>query len=403
MKKCILKSILAILLFLTAMIVAPTEKALAEATASAITIGTIDYDDLTMIIYTNNNSIVYLSTDKKTWDEVEGEKVLDNTAYQMDISWVSNSADKTLYFKGDVDTTVIPVTLPAKDNSIKVTYSNSDCDFTFTNCDTAESFQWRKTTDYHWYKVSMNTNSAEYQDFMNTVEGMLVKGAKIVIRIPQTPGEDAVNTGERPSKEVTIALTKRANAPSVTVNASKLTLNTTTKMEYYNEEAKAWIDCDKSMSVEDIAPSTLFKNGAKSVTLQIRTAATSSKTYSKTAYITINGQANAPSISGKSSEVSYYYENNKLCLVFNKASKTDIYSYCIVKPDADDFDVTKANWKLVKDTKVKKLSQSVAPEGSVIYIRKQGINENVDKGISLVLSSKEAQLFIDYPSTESSR
>ncbi len=402
MNKCLYKSIIALLLFLTAMITAPTKKASAETKATAITIGTIDYDNLTMIIYTNNNSIVYLSTDKKTWFEVEGDRVLDNTAYQMDISWISSTADKTLYFKGDLDTTVIPVTLPAKDNTIKVTYNKADGDFTFTNCDNAESFQWRKATDYHWYDVSMNPSSQDYKDFMNTVDNMLVKGAKIIIRIPQTRGEDAVNTGERPSKEVTVVLTKRANAPSVSVNASKLTLNTTTKMEYYNEQADIWVECDKSMSVEDIAPSTLFQNGAKTVTLQIRTAATASKTYSKSTFLTITGQADAPIISGQSSEIAYYYENNKLCLVFKNASKTNIYSYCIVKPDAD-FDVAKVTWKQVKDTNVKKLSQSIAPDGSVIYIRKQGTDQNDSKGISLVLSSKEAELTVKYPSTESSK
>lgn len=403
MNKHLWKSVLALLLFLTAMVVAPSAKVSAETSATEITIGTIDYDDLTMIIYTNNNSVVFISTDKKNWVEVEGEKVLDNTAYQMDISWVSSSSDKTLYFKGDVDTTVIPVTLPESDKTIKVTFNKADSDFTFTNCDTAEEFEWRKATDYHWYKVPMDSESDEYKEFMDMVDSMLVKGAKIKIRIPQTPGEDVVNTGERPSKEVSVTLTKRANAPSVTVNASKLTLNTTTKMEYYDEAADVWIDCEKSMSVEDIAPTTLFKNGAKTVTLQIRTAATAQKANSKTAYITINGQDNAPTISGTSSDVSYYYENNKLCLVFNKASKSNVYSYCIVKPDGDDFDVAKASWKQVKDTKVKKLSQFTAPEGSIIYVRKQGTNQNLNKGINLVLSSKEAEISVVYPSTDSSK
>ena len=40
--------------------------------ASAISVGKIDYENLTMQIYNNNNSIVYCSTNQSTWQEVEG-------------------------------------------------------------------------------------------------------------------------------------------------------------------------------------------------------------------------------------------------------------------------------------------------------------------------------------------
>lgn len=367
----------------------------AEESTKAISIGKIDYDVLTMDVYPNGNSITYYSTDKKTWYEVEGVKTADNAAYVMDISWVSSKVDTTLYFKGDVVTTVISVTLPKTDTSFKVIYDKADILFDFENCDDATSFQWKKDTDYNWNTVSLENSSASYQNFMNKIETFLVKGIKLTFRIAQVPGTSDSEPGERPSKEVTVSLTKRANAPNIIVNSSKLTLNTTENYEYYNEKKKTWIECDKSMTLEDIAPETLYKNGGKTTTLMIRIAATSTKTYSKTAYVTIPGQTAPPSIGSSKEDVSYYYMNGKLCLQFNNASKTDVYSYAIVKPGSE-LDIATAKFTTVTNTMQRTLSQSTAPEGSIIYVRKHGTNANTSKNVSLVLSSEVAKITVSY-------
>lgn len=400
MKKILSSILLSLLLCIIAVITAPTMyevKAATTVTASEVTIGTIDYDNLTMIVKTNGNDIVYMSLDKTSWNEIEGTKVSDNLV--MDISWISSSDNKTIYLKGNKVTTVVSVTLPAKDTSIKVTYNKADHDFTFTNCDAADNFQWRKSSDYTWYTVSLNTDSTSYKSFLTTIDSLLVKGAKIIIRIPQTLGKSAAEPGTRPSKEVTITLVKRNNAPTVSVNASKLTLNTTTKLEYFSSAKADWVSCDKSMTIESIAPAALYKNGANDVTLMLRVAATSSKSYSKTQYLTVTGQSKAPTIGGKTSDVSYYYENNRLCMTFNKASKTDVYSYTIVKPGTT-FDAATASWKLVKNTTVRKFTNTSVPDGSLIYVRKQGTNANVNKNIVLVLSSETANYKVTFPTAK---
>ena len=102
------------------------------------------------------------------------------------------------------------------------------------------------------------------------------------------------------------------NAPNVAVNSSKLTLNTTTSMEYYDETKKTWVDDDKTMTLEVIATNTLAVNGSKSATLQIRSAATASKSYSKTAYIMIKGQAASPSIGDKKAVFPVLLLNGKI-------------------------------------------------------------------------------------------
>lgn len=384
-----------ILLVFGLLLLIPIAK-ISAAEAKPVSIGTIDYDTLTMYVYTNNNTVVHYSTDKTTWYEVEGNKTTENDAFLMDISWVNSSDDTTLYFKGENDKTIQSVTLPAKDTSLKVVYDKVDNIFEFENCDAATHFEWKKATDYVWNKVSLDPNSDSYQSFLKTIDGLLVKGAKVSFRIPQIVGTNANNVGARPSKEVNLTLAKRANAPSVKVNANKLMLNTTLSMEYFNEKINAWVECDKSMTLEDIAPTTLYRNGSKPVTLKIRTAATANKTYSKTAYLKINGQAGAPTLGDNSKDVSYYYQNGKLMLQFNNASKTEVYSYAIVKPGST-FNETTTAFTIMNTTKAKAISSTTAPEGSTIYIRKQGVNENSTKGIELKLASEVNSFKVSYP------
>lgn len=385
-----------LVLFIIAAVMMPSTLAKAADDAKTVSVGIIDYDSLTMEILSNKNTTLYYSTDKTNWYEVSGHANAASTGYYMDISWVSQNSEVTIYLKGDTDTTVNSVTLAARDTGLKVTFDKIEEDFSFENCDDASYFQWKKATDYTWHTVLLDTSSASYRSFLSTVQGFLVKGAKLTIRIPQTIGRSESVVGNRPSKEVIVTLTKRANAPSVSVNASKMMLNTSEKMEYYNASTNQWIECDSKMTVEDIAPAALFKNGAKTVSIKIRTAATSSKSYSKTATIKIPGQGAAPTIGGTTSDVSYYYQNKKIVLVFNNASATNVYSYAIVKP-GDEFDVTKASFTQIKNSKPKMLSQSTVPDGSTIYIRRQGINANASKYIELKLSSETSTINVSYP------
>lgn len=395
MKNRLFQFVIGFFISLSILLMIPSTTVRAEETAQAVTVGTIDYDNLTLTVKKNGNTVIYYSTDKKTWYEVDGWLTSDEAGYEMDISWVSSTKDTIIYFKGDEVTTVISVTLPKTDTTFKATFDKANLEFDFSNCDDATSFEWKKSTDYEWNTVSMDTTTASYKNFMEQIEGFLVKGIKMNIRIPQVLGTGEVEPGTRPSKVVTLSLIKRANAPTISVNSLKLTLNTTTKYEYYEPVSATWVECDKAMTLEDIAPLVLYKNGAHDVTLLIRTAATSSKTYSKTAFIQINGQAAAPSIGGASTDVSYYYANNKLYLTFNQASKANIYSYTIVKP-GDTLNVATAKFTTVNNNKVKQINQSQAPEGSLIYVRKQGVNANKSKDISLVLSSEMASFTVKY-------
>jgi len=211
----------------------PTASVSAEE-ATAISVGKIDYENLTMQIYNNNNSIVYYSTNQTTWLEVEGPYNSTTKSYTIDISWITSTSDFTLYFKGDIIKTIKSVTLPIKNSSIKVKFDKVEGEFIFSDVDEVDSFQWRKATDYNWTTVDLDETSTSYQSFLDTMELLRSKGIKILFRTPQIMGTSINNVGMRPSKEATVTITARTTSPSIKVNSTKLTINTSATMEYYN-------------------------------------------------------------------------------------------------------------------------------------------------------------------------
>lgn len=370
------------LLLLMVSVFLPSNMAQAEA-VKAISIGTTDYDNLTIQVYAGGNSVVYYSTDQTTWFEVEGRYTSENDSYVMDISWISDTKEVTLYLKGDIQKKLVDVTLPMKNNSLKVKYDKVEGEFIISEAEDAEVFQWRKNSDYSWYSVDMKEDSASYKEFMEQMEYLRVKGSKIVFRIPQELGRSQDDMGSRPSKEVTVTLSKRGNAPNISVDPSKLYIKTTTAMEYYDSVRKLWIDCTKNMKLEDLMPKVLYKNGSKNASIEIRKAATTNAPYSKTKTIYVEGQLAAPALE----DISYYRQNSKLIIQFPKASKEVSYEYVIVKP-GDSFEATTAKWATASTTKLITVSASKAPLNSTVYFRLKGTNENQSKKVSLILASE---------------
>jgi hypothetical protein len=392
MKKLRLISIFVLFSLLLCMM--PVNKGYA-AGATAVSFGEVNYETLTLQVYNNNNNVVYYSTDNSNWSEIEGGYHSTAKAYTFDISWVASTTDVTLYFKGDVVKTVKTITLPMQNSSINVEYDKVEGEFTFSEVEESDYFEWRKATDYYWNKVSFSESSSSYQTFLTTMESLRTKGAKLIIRTPQVIGLGAGDVGMRPSAEITITIPARAAAPTVKVNSSKLTLTTTVAMEYYDLTSDLWMECDGDMPIEDIAPKALYDNGGKSVTLFLRKSATASAPFSKTQKLIIPGQAGAPTIGGSSSDVTYYYLNSKLVMQFNNASATKVYEYTIVKEDKE-FNITSASWKSVTTTSLMTLSKSLVPIDSTIYVRKKGTDENTTKNVNLSLSSAINSFVVTY-------
>lgn len=371
----------------------PTALAKAD-TAAAVSFGTINYELLTLQVYNNSNSVVFYSTDSTNWTELEGAYNSTTKSFSMDISWVSAASDTTLYFKGDVVKTVRSLVLPAQNTSFGVDYDRAEGTFTFSNSEEADNFEWRKNTDYCWKTVNLDENSSSYTAFMKTIEQLKVKGATIIVRLPQVKGTGADNVGERASKDVSVIITARAAAPALKVNSSKLTINTTPVMEYYDSVSDLWIECTTAMGLDEIAPQVLYNNGATSTSVRIRKSATSSAPSSKTAILTIPAQKPAPSIGDSSADITYYSMNSKLMLQFNKASSTNLYEYVIIREESD-FNPSTASWKSVNSPSMITISAISAPEGSTVYVRKKGTDAN-SSGAGLVLASAAGSFLVKY-------
>lgn len=403
MRKKLILWISAFMMLMLGLVMTGTSGISAAETATTVSIGTIDYEKLIMKVYKNGNGVVFYSTDNKsTWNEVEGPVYTDagsKTYIEADISWVSASSEVTVYFKGNKNTNVISVTFPKMSTSFKVKYDKASGEFTFSGNDSATEFLWRKSTDYNWYRVSFTESDTTYKNFIETVDSLRFKGCKIVFRLGQQLGTDENDPGERPSREITIAIPKMASAPNVKVNVKKLIVNTKDTMEYYDETSKTWVSCEKNMKVSELAPSVMLDKGGKNTVIKIRVAATSKKGYSQTALLSIDGQTAAPVLG---TDIRYEIQaDRKLAITFVKASALIPIDYCIVKTGAESFDAATAKWKTVKNANKKiTFSEKSVPDGSTVFFRFTGINANATKGISLKLPSAYASFTITRPAKE---
>lgn len=370
--------------------------------AKAVEVVYIDFEQGMIQIKANHNTKVYYSdASQKTWNVLEGGKSGD--ILTMDISWISAAKDYELNLKGSDDETVVSVDLPKYNSKLKVKFDKVDGTLEFTNEEGATEFEWRKAAAVDsWAKAPIDlskTEQKEVQEFLKEIEAMRVKGGKIQVRIPQKAitSKDAV--GSRPSKIVTVSVTKRGNAPSVKVVSNSMQVNTTDKMEYKvisvagSPQADAkWTVCDKKMSLSNMAPQVLNVSGSsvgQDVIVAVRKAETEKAAYTKSSYLTIPAQPGAPEASSFSTSKT----SSKFSLIIGDATKYTPYQYAVVakgdtKSDSD------LKWKTVSSAKEVSFNIKKYPEGSTIYVRTKG--ENLSKKTELKLPSAYTTISISY-------
>ncbi len=385
---------------------APAEKIFAAETPESV-VKEIDYDELTITLagvgpfYYSEKE---LDADSEDWKELFGENVTSDgkACLKVDISWVSASSDKTVYFK-DSDGKLFDVEFPKKNSSVKVKFDKATGEVDITGADEADSFEWRKKTDYTWHTVSLLETAeakAQYENFLKELDVLRVKAASIIVRIPQVKGTGESSVGSRPSKECTVSIAKRANAPTLKINMKKFTVNTTAKMEYYDASAGKWENCEKTMTVEDLFGKVGPEATVDSVTLKVRTAATEKKPYSKTATVILetSKKTPAPTVGDAKSDAYYVLQNKAVLLTLTKASSTVPYEYTIVA-NGEKLDYYGAKWKTVKKRTAVKIAASKCQEGDTIYVRVKGEAGNTKKGTNAKMPSSAAALKIEAPKT----
>ncbi len=404
----VLKSLVTAMICAASLLSFPKAAKAAE-TPQPVVVRYVNYEEAYMLIDPANNTKVYYSDSKQTvWNEVEGEKTADGYL-KLDISWIPTTADYELNLKGLIHTTdededeedieIVTVTLPEKNNDLKVTFDKLSGKLEFTNEGAAETFVWRKSTSYEWSDpVSI---AQEDEDFLAELEALRIKGGKIVVRIEGEDGalktDGTFDVGSRQSKDVTVTIAKRAVAPKVAVDVNKLLLSTKATMEYriyaidgVKQSGDNWTMASVKMSLSEVAPKVLYTATSKakeSVTVAFRTAATAKAPHSQIQYLTIPVQK----ATGEIAMISV--TGGKYKFSFPDASKTNAVQYTVVKA-GNTFDPLTAVWKTATTAKEVILTEKNVASGSKIYVRLKGTAAT--SKVSLVLPTHYISYTVTY-------
>jgi len=375
----------------------------------------IDYDNLTVSIRSNGNTIIYYSTNKSTWYEADGifeSGTGDNNKQilRYDISWVSVSKDTTLYFRGNTNNSTLSVEIPGYNGSFKAKFMKSSGDVEFDNTENSKIIRWRKTTDYEWKYVYADTNIKEdksdtvcgkdvfvqsHENFKAELEKFRVKNVKLHFQTVPENYVNASNPGTRASKEVKVTVAAKRNAPIIKVNVKKLTVNTKETQEYNTETASptssAWKSCAKAMAVNTVAPGAFTAaTGAAApaeTTVYFRTASTSTNCESKVTAVKIPArpQTTTTKVTLEASP-GKQAGKGKVKVTFSNLPSQGV-EYVISTDGKDIANETTEKWKTVKKAKTITITEAKLPTGARIFYRDAGVALNVNRGIELKLPS----------------
>lgn len=348
-----------------------------ESFAKSVSIKEIDYEAQTITVKGDtSDALLYFSDGKqKKWEAAYGE--WKNSEFTLDFSFVNPKKTYTLSLKGNVSNTPVMVKLPAQKSNFSASINTIESSVSFSNQGSAASVQWRKAVSGC---VSSSWTTYDADSFKSELETLALKGATLYFRTAQVKG-DASGVGARPSKEVKVMVSRRAAAPSVSVDGSALQLKGRTTMEYKKSSENEWKNFTNSnMNLRDIVPEVLLGDGADTsaseASIDIRTRQTTSKVASQIKSVKIAAQEKTPD----NFEFSYISQNK---CAFNlttvdKDKKESIpapssgnaYEYTIVK-DGSTLDEASAKWTAITGTAQITVTSTNAPKGSVIYYRKK--------------------------------
>ncbi len=386
----------------------------AQAATGSVSVESVDYSDSTITLKMSSaDHMIFLSNaTQKKWEYVPAI-ITDHGSYKtakMDISWVSLSTNYVMSFKGDVSTEPIKVTIPKRDNSLKVTYNMSTGKMNFTNAGT-KTIEWKKRDCMEWTDYNEQTFEAQLAAFIDN-------GASLMFRVKGTNGSGA-DAGSRPGKEVTVNIPKKSTAPTIVIDDSKMSIALKKGMayRYVNEngypvnEQSGWTeitsDCRKTLA--DLAPAAMYNAGqaAKDVYIQFYKKATSSSQMSKYRTIKIPAQPSLSTadLSAENSLIEYTSATS-FKLTFKTAGENNVLEYCIITKTMQDYGVMiedlsndSITWTAVSSqTPIVKSKEtdSKLTDGSQIYFRKKAVKSLGEEGYQI---ASPAQLLgtVHYP------
>lgn len=363
-----------------------------SAYAASLSVTKIDYvnDEITVKSSAGDTKIWYSDNKGSSWEEVPGG--ISNGEAVLDISWASASSKVNLWFKGNKSTEAVQLVLPKQYTKFKASYKKATGSVVFSG-DEGRSIQWRKKESSRWKTVNKETFSSE-------ISGLLTKGGSIVLRLAPVNGTSASEVGMRASREVTLSIPKKSDAPSVSIDDGKLAISVKAGMAYRyvyaDGSTSAWKNIEKSeyIPLATIAPNSMKPGNTTITCLQFRTNATSSKQVSKVKTIEVPAQEDAPD--AENIKLSYT-GSSTLTLTIEDASASEPYEYVIVK-EGDKLDLLKASWSTISTKNAVTISSKLAPEGSQIYVRRKAVQEKDDTPYTLASAYVNVSgTGVDYP------
>lgn len=351
--------------------------------AASISVTEINYIDSTITLKVNDGDTeVFFSDSKKTtWETVPSEISSSNTI-TMDISWITLSKNYVLTFKANKSSEVISVTLPKQISNFKASYNKVKGIISFGNAGT-RTIEWRKKESSTWSLVNPVTISTELS-YLNT------NGATVFFRLAPVNGTGITDVGYRASKEVSVTIPKKTAAPNIVINGSVFSIAVKKGMSYRTVDSDGttsdWITISSSsdLLLKNIAAKALYTNSTTTqseVTLQFRTNATSTSQVSNIATVTVPVQEGPPD------EDTYginfnYTSSSTVSLQVKAASSSVPFEYTVVKAN-ETLNYQAATWKTIASGTAVSLTNTAAPTGSHIYVRKQSVSATSDTDFKL--------------------
>lgn len=395
---------------------------------AALSLEEINYENSTITIGTNSgDTSLYFSDKNKTKWETAMDAFVGGRC-TMDISWVSVTKDYVMNFKGDKTTNeILTVTIPKQVSNFKAKYEKKGNKVTFTNKPSDRTVQYRKNNTSNWTPVNENTISDDLQRLCEN-------GAKVYFRLAAVNGSSG-NVGKRYSKEVVCSITKKSEAPKITINddatitvqsgwqVRRVDVKESGGVEYVTsytpidyvvdnnitdsnyDTLKKWYTyrSERDVPVKEMAKQLApgaekSEDESSAVYLQFRKEASSSAQVSHITTVKIPKQEAAPSDQDLDIEYTSFTTFN---LKIAKATTKNPYEYCIVsESDVKDGKIIEpedAKWKMISSNVATEVKKSEAPVNSSIFLRKKAVGKLGDDDFKLTTDYVCAIEKLTYP------
>lgn len=317
----------------------------------------------------------YFSLDKKkTWELIETTGTINNT-YAIDIRGIMKSSDLSIFLKGNKDKEPLEFVIPAEDKSLKVKYGvNNGNGYISYELPTGRVLEYRVNAEGSW---------VDYPSTGLTLQIYEVSGATLQFRLKATQTA-------RAGKIVVLKIPKRAKAPTVKVDGSKLTFTglKSGAIQYRVVERSGsiisiseakWVPFApsdskvKELNIISLAIISTVPQNTRipSVTVEFRSIATDKSPASAIRTIELEAQREAPTLAAITLVGT--------TLTINDASSKNPYEILVLhKGEVPNLITDK--WKSVTNSNqqiIKKAGKADIIPSDVIYIRYKAGKDNV--------------------------